>query len=690
MFQVFDVVMRSHEPRLVLVALCVCSLACLVTFHFLARAWDQRDKPNLSIWLGLTTLVAGSGIWATHFIAMSAFEPVAQIGFRVSDTIISFLIAVCLAGSAFLIMVATPRPFVRIIAGTVLGVATSLMHYVGANGMVVAGSVTWDAELIVASVFMAIGLSIASLAVAGRCRTVGQRAGGAILFALSIAALHFTGMTAVTITPDPSVALPPGLLSGTWIAYSVAGVTCIILICALAVWLVDHRARRDSDQRMSFLARHDLLTSLPNRLLFQELVSQDLASTALGRSGAVLCLDLDGFKEVNDIFGHAAGDALLVEVANRLRASVGEHCIAARLGGDEFAVFATGLDASITAAATANTLLEVLARPYTIDGNRVDVGCSIGVALTPGDGTDYQALLIRADVALSRAKADGRGVVRFFEAEMDERMRERRRLAQDLRHALAAGQLRLVYQPQLDLDTNVVSGFEVLMRWDHPTDGAISPATFIPIAEETGLILRIGEWALREACREAATWPPELSVAVNVSIAQFRQADLDVLIESVLAETGLDPQRLEIEVTESLFFDSVPRTLTVLASIKKLGVRVSMDDFGTGYSSLSTLQSFPFDKIKIDRSFTAQIGNADKGTAIVKAIVGLGDSLEMRVVAEGVETGEQLAFLREQNCSAMQGFVYGRPKPIEEYHALIAAVRNSGSAANKVVLLKSA
>ena len=300
-------------------------------------------------------------------------------------------------------------------------------------------------------------------------------------------------------------------------------------------------------------------------------------------------------------------------------------------------------------------------------------GAASGVALTPEDGREYQVLLIKADVALSRAKADGRGVVRFFEAEMDERMRERRRLAQDLRHALASGQLRLVYQPQLDLDTNSVSGFEVLMRWDHPTDGADLAVGLHPDRRRDRPDPAHRRMGVARSLPRSRDLAGQLSVAVNVSIAQFRQADLDMSDRIGAGRDRCRPERLEIEVTESLFFDSVPRTLTVLSNIKRLGVRVSMDDFGTGYSSLSTLQSFPFDKIKIDRSFTAQIGRAEKGTAIVKAIVGLGDSLEMRVVAEGVETGEQLAFLREQHCSAMQGFVYGQPKPIEEYQELIAA-----------------
>ena len=687
MFPIVEWSADAHDPSLLLIAVAVCCLASLVTFDFFSRTLQQQNKPNLGIWLALTTVAASSGIWATHFIAMAAFTPPVALGFAMNETALSFLVACVFTGSAVLFATSYSGRVARLGAGALIGVGASLMHYVGTKGLQVAGHVSWNGWDVAASIAAAVSFSMAAFVLIGLGDTVGKRALGASLFAVAIISLHFLGMAAITIKPDPLIRLAPNLLSGTALGYGVTGVTCMVLICAFTVWLVDHRARRDSEVRMSFLARHDLLTGLPNRLLFSELVGRDLVKlSGSGRSAAVMCLDLDGFKEINDIFGHAAGDALLNEVARRLQALLQDGSLCARLGGDEFAVFTHTPDGAETAARVAGSILDSLAKPYTIDGNRVDVGCSLGVALTPDDGVEYQALLIKSDVALSKAKTDGRGIVRFFEPEMDERMRERRRLAQDLRTALDTGQLRLVYQPQLDLNKDRVSGFEVLTRWDHPTDGPIPPTVFIPLAEETGLILRIGEWALREACTEAATWAGDLTVAVNVSVAQFRQANLDQLVDSILRETGLAPHRLEIEVTESLFFENVSRTIAMLTNIKMLGVRVSMDDFGTGYSSLSTLQSFPFDKIKIDRSFTAQIGEADKGAAIVKAIVGLGSSLAMRVVAEGVETGEQLAFLREQQCSAMQGFMYGKPKPIEEYRDLLAVAQADAPGVNVVRL----
>ncbi|MDQ0444177.1 bifunctional diguanylate cyclase/phosphodiesterase [Methylobacterium persicinum] len=445
-------------------------------------------------------------------------------------------------------------------------------------------------------------------------------------------------------------------------------------------WLCTHEditERRRSEERLRFLARHDALTRLPNRLQFEEFVARELAICAdTGEDVALLCLDLDDFKHVNDLFGYPAGDRLLCEVATRLRALLGKRCVAARLGGDEFAVLATGLNGTKTPAVAAQAVLDALSAPYA-DGERwLDVGCSVGIALFPRDGTTCEKLLSASDMALVRAKKEGKGAYRFFEPTMDAAARERHRLVLDLRAAIGTEQLELHYQPQFDVDSNRACGFEALLRWTHPEHGPIPPVQFIPLAEETGLILPLGEWVLREACREAASWALPLGIAVNLSIAQLGQADLCEVVRTVLEETGLKPERLELEVTESLFLKGSARSQEVLRDLKALGVRISMDDFGTGYSSLVTLQAFPFDKIKIDRSFVSQIGVTSKGGAIVRAIISLGESLDIPVIAEGIETEEQLSFLRQHRCAAIQGYLRGKPRPIAEYRRLIAPIEN--------------
>ena len=662
---------QPYDGRLVALAIGVCLAASFTAFSLYSRAIAEADKANAPLWIALTAITAGSAAWATHFTAMLAFDPATPVGFDILMTVASFGVAMLITGAAFLCATYYRQRSGQVLAGVVLGIATAAMHYTGVSGLELAGRFHWSAPVIVVSVALSIVFSVAALVACGNGVTYRQRTMGSLLFALSIAALHFTGMAAVTIVPDAAKRLPRGLLSGDLLAVSVGIVTLLIVGAAASAWLIDRRARRESDVRLRFMARHDGLTSLPNRLLFEEIAKFELTDLAAAqRTAAILCLDLDGFKEVNDIFGHAAGDALLIEVARRLQGLLGERCLAARLGGDEFAVLATGLGAVKTATTAAQSVLDVLCAPYTIEGSKVDIGCSIGISMFPADSHDYQHLLARADIALSRAKTDGRGVFRFFEPVMDEMLQERRRLARDLRAALNTDQIRLVFQPLFDFANEKVSGFEALVRWDHPEMGPIDPVIFIPIAEESGAILPLGEWVLREACREAASWSNPLTVAVNLSVAQFRQSELFEMTESILQETGLSPKRLELEVTESLFFESLPKTVQVLERLKELGIRISMDDFGTGFSSLSTLQSFAFDKIKIDRSFTVQIGKAGKGAAIVKAVIGLGDALGLAVVAEGVETAEQMTFLRRQNCSQGQGYFYGKPMPIACYSDL--------------------
>ncbi len=434
---------------------------------------------------------------------------------------------------------------------------------------------------------------------------------------------------------------------------------------AVALSLRDLTDRKRDEARIRHLAHHDALTDLPNRLMLHEHLSRtlDLAGRR-GEGAALLYLDLDRFKPVNDLLGHAAGDALLVQVARRLLAELRPDDLLARVGGDEFVLVATAPDQPNGAAALAARLIEVMGRPFMLEGRAVEVGVSIGVAIYPHDGGTEGALLRAADTALYRAKAEQRGSFRLFEPEMDERLRTRRLLEQDLRHAAERGELAVHYQPIVSCRTGRVEGFEALVRWEHPVRGRLSPAEFIPLAEETGLITRIGEWVLNEACAAAASWPGRLWVAVNVSPVQFRRSDLPAIAAAALANAGLPAGRLELEVTEGVLMDHNARALEVLRGLHGLGVRISLDDFGTGFSSLSYLRSFAFDKIKIDRSFVqAMDGGGSEAATIVRAITGLGHSLGLSITAEGVETAQQMEAIRAQGCDNAQGWLIGRPVP---------------------------
>ncbi|WP_404550683.1 putative bifunctional diguanylate cyclase/phosphodiesterase [Bradyrhizobium niftali] len=436
--------------------------------------------------------------------------------------------------------------------------------------------------------------------------------------------------------------------------------------------VVDITERRKAEARIAHMALHDGLTNLPNRALHQERLGEALEGcNAAGKRIAVLCIDLDLFKNVNDTFGHPMGDRLLTKVADRLRSQVAGKNLAARLGGDEFAVILADDMSPKQASDFAAGLIEILSAPYEIDGNDVMIGASIGIALSPGDGTSSEELMRNADMALYRAKEDGRGTQRFFEREMDHQVQRRRELELDLRRAFANGEFELHYQPLIDLARDKISGFEALLRWHHPEKGMISPAEFIPVAEDIGLIVSLGEWVLRQGCNEAVKWPSEVKLAVNLSPAQFRNRNLVQVVISALANSGLPPKRLELEITESVFLAETEANLAILHQLRELGVSIAMDDFGTGYSSLSYLRSFPFDKIKIDRSFVKDLAKRSDCAAIVRAISGLGRSLNITTTAEGVETTEQLDWLRAEGCNEVQGFLFSGAKPAAEVEQLL-------------------
>jgi diguanylate cyclase (GGDEF)-like protein/PAS domain S-box-containing protein len=437
--------------------------------------------------------------------------------------------------------------------------------------------------------------------------------------------------------------------------------------------------RRQTESRMAHMAYHDGLTDLPNRAAFLQALAQMIEACAgTDEEFAVLCVDLDGLKEINDVFGHGMGDKLLIEVAQRLQMAA-RGGVVSRLSGDEFGLIIDGKQPA-AGIALAEQVAETLGHEFQIDGKSVRTGCTTGISVFPHNGSDAASLLANAGAALFRAKAKSRGTISIYEPEMDQQIRDRRVLHQDLSLAIKNGELSLYYQPQAISASTVAEsrpiGFEALARWQHPVRGFVPPSDFIPLAEEGGLIVEMGEWILREACREAASWQVPLQVAVNLSPAQFVHGDLVGLVHSILLETGLAPDRLEIEITEGVLIEDFDRGLALLRRLKALGVRISMDDFGSGYSSLSYLQAFPFDKIKIDRAFVMNLGRNPQSAAIVRAVIDLGHGLEMSIVAEGVETQEQLSFLAEEGCDAVQGYLLGKPAPIGQYAALVGGSSN--------------
>jgi diguanylate cyclase (GGDEF)-like protein/PAS domain S-box-containing protein len=930
MIRVINCITGQHDWRLVVLSCLVCFLASLgaINLFYRARATSGRAR---ALWTLMAGAATGCGIWATHFIAMLAYNPGFNTAYDISLTALSLFTAMVVTAGGLGFAIYSPARWGAALGGALVGGGVASMHYIGMWALYLPGWVMWQEDLVATSIVLGMIFGAAALAVAVRGDSLHGTLGAALLLALSILSHHFTAMGAVMIILDPTRTIAPLSLSSNSLALSVAATAVVLLGMALVGafadrvseekarkqnllfdaalnnmsqgllmfdaedrlilfnqryaeiyrveptsielgwtfasllrlrqeagtfgfdlkeyvarvvdehgrfrgdpatgkfvtegyetklaelpdgrcisianqrmpgggWIsthsditeqrsaererdrtrafldtiVDHvpatlvvksahdrryvlinRAgenffglsreemvgktshevfskaqadiitardeellrspteifvndhplktprkgtrlittkkvtirddsgeprylvnviedvtdRKRAEARIEYLATHDALTALPNRAAFTRHLELAVERAAKSEENfAVLYLDLDRFKEVNDIFGHAGGDRLLCEMGRRLQTAA-EGAFLARIGGDEFTLIVDGPQPA-TAEALADKLLAAASEEIEIDGQEFRLGGTIGIAIYPADGDDATTLLGNADAALDQAKAEARGSIRFFEARMDNLLRERRDLQLDLRSATACGELQLYFQPQARIDGDVV-GFEALLRWRHPHRGMVPPNTFIPLAEESGLIIPIGEWVLREACGEAAGWTKPLQVAVNLSPVQFQHGDLVGLVHSVLLETGLTPSRLELEITENVLIGDFSSALSILRRLKLLGVRIAMDDFGTGYSSLSYLQSFPFDKIKIDKTFISNLDRNPQSAAIIRAVIGLGRGLQLPVIAEGVETKSQLDFLAREACDLVQGYVVGRPLPIEDYADLV-------------------
>ena len=658
--RVITCLMTEHNLWLVLLAAVVCVAGSWVSLDLFHRARERSGSQRLG-WLYLTGVAAGSSVWCTHFIGMLAYEVSAYISYDPMLTMLSLVVAIVGCGSGFAIAAMGKSRRASLIGGAVIGLSVAAMHYSGMMAYQVVGLIEWDPTYIAASVIAAVVLGAVSL---DRLYSKADRIVTLAIFVATVVSLHFTGMAAVTVIPFGIDVGLESVRAMQTMAVAVAGVAMIIGVTGFMSQFIDSKASSEMLESMQRLALHDALTGLPNRLSFNNHLAQELLSAELGdKKVAVIGIDLDRFKEINDLRGHEAGDRALKIIAGRLTALIGEGEFVARIGGDEFAATQT-YDDKDKLMDFVSRIERALFKPLVIDEFEIVTGASIGVASYPDDGVTQERLISNADMAMYRAKADLSRAICFYESNMDEVARVRHVLGQDLRRAIELDQLHLHYQLQASVETGEVCGFEVLLRWTHPVQGNVSPAEFIPIAEETGSIILIGDWVLRTACKQAATWEKPHKIAVNISPVQLLHGDLARRVHEILLETGLSADRLELEITESTLIADKNRALHLLRQIRALGVTVAIDDFGTGYSSLDTLRSFPFDKIKLDRSFMAQVERDPQATAIIRAVLALGKSLEIPVLAEGVETIEQLQILKREGCDEAQGYYLGRPQPM--------------------------
>jgi diguanylate cyclase len=662
--RVISCIITDHNPWLVLLAAFVCVAGSYVTLRLLERAL-RTEGLQRSGWIFQAASAGGSSVWCTHFVAILAYDPQTAVTFDPVLTIASLAIAICGLALGFAVAAGNARPWTAIVSGPVVGITMSLMHYVGMAAYHISGIIEWDGAYVAASVLLAAVLSTAALAAimqTGRRYAVPAAMLG---FVLAIVSLHFTGMAAITVTPLASG--PTNAAVFETMAVAIAGVSLFIVGTGIASQMIDSRSRSETTLRLQHMALNDPLTGLPNRTSFAERLDGELARAEKdGHRLAVIGIDLNRFKEINDFRGHSAGDRALQMIADRLTQSlVADGEFVARIGGDEFAALKDFRDED-DLHAFLGRIEAALFEPLQIDDFRASAGASIGVAVYPQDGTGAETLIGNSDLAMYRAKSDPTTAVCFYESKLDQAARERQILARELRRAIELQQFDLHFQVQISVTHATICGYEVLLRWNHPERGLVPPLEFIPIAEESGAILEIGEWVLREACRRAAAWQIPHRIAVNLSPVQFGQPELPLLVHGILMETGLPASRLELEITESTIIADKARALHILRQIKALGVTIALDDFGTGYSSLDTLRSFPFDKIKLDRLFMNEVGTNPQSKAIIRAVLALGKSLDVPILAEGVETDDQLELLRREGCDEAQGYLLGRPGPHEE------------------------
>lgn len=678
----------SYNPLLVLLSLFVAILASYTALDMAGRVVTAQGRAAFW-WLVGGASAMGLGIWSMHFVGMLAFSLPIPLGYDVSITLGSLAIAI--ASSAFALWLVSRRelPWPRLVGGALLmGSGVAGMHYAGMAALRMTPGIQYDPAIFALSVGVAVLASGVALWIAFRLRRQSQRvralrAGSAVVMGVAIVGMHYTGMAAAAFPFGSVCGAAYTGASAEWLALVIIIVTLAVLAIALIISVLDLRMEArtavlahslaEANQELAYLALHDNLTKLSNRLLLEDRLNQAIRTADREkRHFALMFMDLDGFKAINDVYGHHVGDLLLIDVAQRIVARVRQQDTVARVGGDEFVVLAY-VDDPQDAGTLADALLEVVREPFIAGGHELRVSTSIGISMYPGDGGNQHDLLTNADAAMYHAKGLGRNAYCFFDPSMNANVHKQLQLVQDLRLAIERNELVLHYQPKFHAPNGPILGVEALVRWQHPVRGLVSADEFIPLAEKTGLIVPLGAWVLNEACRQMAQWHSEghttWSVAVNLSALQFAHAALIDTVRDVLARHALDPHCLMLEITESTAMRDADASLQILQQLDAMGVRISIDDFGTGYSSLLYLKRLPASELKIDRGFVRDLAHDTEDAAIVSAIVALGQTLNLRIVAEGVETAEQQAFLTRLGCDSLQGYLLGRPMAAESLSA---------------------
>ena len=688
----------QYTFSLVLISVLVAILASYTALDLVGRIGSATGKAVM-MWIGGGALSMGIGIWSMHFIGMLAFQLPIDLGFDLGLTLLSLLIGILSSGFALWLVSHERVPVLHILFGALLmGLGISAMHYTGMAALRMQPGIDYDPTLFGVSLLIAVGASAAALCIALRLRRQTPyvrlaRGGAAIIMGFAIVGMHYTGMAAA--------GFPEGSVCGAALTgLRTDGLDKLVLVTSLAVLsitlltsVLDARMEArtaalsqslsEANRELTQLALHDTLTGLPNRILLADRIEQAMRKVdAHGGMFAVMFMDLDGFKPVNDAFGHHVGDQLLREVALRMRENFHRHDTLARIGGDEF-VLLVELEELDDVATVAARQVSLVARPFSVQDHDLQVTVSIGISLYPGNGQSQQELLMNADAAMYHAKSAGKNGYSFFDASMNTNARNQLQLLQDLRAGLREGQFCLHYQPKFSAGTREPVGAEALVRWNHPQHGLLMPDKFIGLAEKTGLIINIGEWVLNEACRQMRVWYDggftHWRIAVNLSALQFCHAGLVDTVARALATHGLPANCLTLEITETTAMNDADASMTVLQKLSDMGVDLSIDDFGTGYSSLMYLKRLPANELKIDRGFVRDLEHDSDDAAIVSAIVALGQALNLRIVAEGVETASQQSFLTRLGCDSLQGYLLGHPLPADRFMADISAAQQHQS-----------
>ncbi|WP_081773915.1 bifunctional diguanylate cyclase/phosphodiesterase [Ahrensia sp. 13_GOM-1096m] len=672
MQKLFNCVVYLHDPILLACAVLILFIGSIVTIRLFTRARETRNEIQ-RLWLILSGMIGGGTIWSTHFVAMLAYKSDLILGYDLTLTIVSLVIVVCTTMLGFAIASQKTNSLLIEIGGAVLGIGISSMHYTGMAAMKIQGGIHWDTPTVVASILLGALIGIVCVSLTARNFTKHHNHWGAAAFIVAVALMHFTSMSGLTLIPANMSVEVEKLVSNAALGSGIIVLMGCLYLTTFITSMIDMKNESATSEHYKYLALHDPLTGIPNRHGCEKYLKDFILAPLPDNHGvAVVGIDLDRFKSINDVHGHAAGDHLLKSISAHVSQNLKPGEMIGRFGGDEFVALKSGVSGKSDASEFAERILKAIRQPIMWNDADISTKASLGFSMFPWDSENPIKLLEQADLAMYHAKSSGKDCVVGYNKAMDSANRERATLATALASAIENEELTVHYQLQNDAQTRKITGVEALLRWHNPARGNITPDVFIPIAEETGFINELGTWVLREACTVASKWSVPIKVAVNVAAKQLADPSFADIVKNVLDETGLEPSRLELEVTESGIIGDASQALKIIKKLKALGVLIAMDDYGTGYSTLATLHNFPFDKIKIDREFIKDIDRNEHSAAILKSTMILGNSLKIPVLAEGVETEAHLSALSNEGCQLVQGFLFGKPMPNNMFEDLLA------------------